>query len=70
MIQGIYNLIIEDFSKYNDVHDDGISVISALAHACEAQFGPLVSDFQKYLKAGLEKFQEKDVFKVSLDYVS
>lgn len=70
MIKGIYNLIIEDFAKSKDVHDDGISVISAIVYAAQEHFGPLVQDFQKYLKAGLEKIQEKDVFKVSLDYIS
>lgn len=70
MIQGIYSLIIEDFAKNSDVHDDGISVVSAVAYAAQEHFGFLVGDFQKYLKAGLEKFQEKDVFKVSLDYIS
>jgi hypothetical protein len=45
-------------------------VVSAVAHAAQEHFGFLVNDFQRYLKAGLEKFQEKDVFKVSLDYIS
>lgn len=45
MIKGIYNLIIADFAKNKDVHDDGISVVSAIAHAAQEAFGFLVADF-------------------------
>jgi hypothetical protein len=52
------------------VHDDGIAVITALAYSAKLHFAHLVPEFFNYLKVGLEKINEKDVFKVSLDYIS
>ncbi len=62
--------MIEDFKQTRDVHDDGIAVITALAYSAKLHFAHLVPEFFNYLKVGLEKINEKDVFKVSLDYIS
>jgi hypothetical protein len=52
------------------VHDVGIAVITELAYSAQLHFAHLVPEFFNYLKVGLEKINEKDVFKVSLDYIS
>lgn len=52
------------------MHDDGIAVITALAGNTESLFANCVPKFFDYLKRGLDKYNEKEVFKVSLDYIS
>lgn len=70
MISGLYQLIINDFKLIKDVHDDGIAVITSLAFASKEKFQRFIPEFFDYLKVGLDKYNEKEVFKVSLDFIA
>ncbi len=64
--KAIYNLIINDFQVVKDVHSDGLYVISALATVMEENFIPLLPDSYSYIKHGLTKVNDIDLFKSSL----
>lgn len=49
-----------------DVHSDGLYVVSALATVMEEHFVPLLPDSYSYIKHGLSKVSEIDLFKSSL----